>query len=619
MRQLQTIIVAIALLAAASANAVTPKEIMTLAKIGVAADEMIKAIERDKTIFRLSVSQILELKKSGVPDKVLKYMLKTPQLYGKKKKGTTGGGVQTAPTAATPEEMTPAERAALEAKQRAEAQRLADEALKAATAQRRAFAQGILKKGMDLAKSGDYVPSIVTFLDFIAKGGYTRGTDEHYTAWYGIAHALSKAGLYQAAARYLVDVLLEGPDKPFFQKAFWALRTIRKKINYSPPDLEDLTKMAVVSFSRRFQDEYNYFLGEFFYENTLYARAMTYFEQVSDDAPDSAKAIYLTGLVQVQNQLYKSAVQSFQNAVTATERNRSDKEVADLAYLALARIAYEAENFDAAIYYYRKIPPKSNKIPTAFYESAWTYFVKGDYSRALGTFQALHSPFFKHYFYPELWILEATIYVNLCRYDLAKKSIEQFNKRVNALAIPLKNMLRKLRSPQDYWRAFVGISEKRKGYAVDRRVVHPVLADVVFYNLFKTVRQIEWEEKEIRKVQNKLGGFGTDLMAKLGDLRQSSVNAAGIRVQQVMKTLESELEDYAVKVTEIEVDLSVVEIETKTRELQGINEPAKEKGETEAEGARAIVGSDSMSWGFEGEYWRDAIGGFRSFLKSACF
>ncbi len=46
---------------AGPALAVTPQEIMTLAQIGVAADEMIRAIDRDKTVFKLSVSETLEL------------------------------------------------------------------------------------------------------------------------------------------------------------------------------------------------------------------------------------------------------------------------------------------------------------------------------------------------------------------------------------------------------------------------------------------------------------------------------------------------------------------------------------------------------------------------------
>ena len=598
------------LLAAPAASAITLEEIKTLARIGVAPDEMIKAIERDKTVFRLQVSQILELKQAGIPDAVLKYMLKTPQLFGGTpgKPGVEPGKGPDKPEVKTPEELTPEERAAMEAKQRA----------KAEEAQRRAFAQGILANGMNLAKSGDCVPAIQTFLDFIQKGGYTKGSLEHYNAWYGIAFALTQCELYQSAANYLVEVLLEGPEKPFFQQAFWDLRKIRKRINYSPPDLERLTGFPVVSFSRRFQDEYNYVLGEFFYDYSNFSRALTYFEQVSADSPDYGKSTYLTGLVQVQNNLYRSAVQSFQSAITATEKNKSDSDVKDLSYLALARIAYEAENFDAAIFYYRKIGARSNKLPTAFYEAAWTYFVKGDYSRALGTFHALHSPYFDHYFYPELWILEATAYVNMCHYEYAREALKQFNTRVNALAVPLKGLLNTLRTPVDFFNAMIKIAEgDKKTYQVDRRIVYPVLANVELYNLYKTIRQIESEEAILRKTGQPLGQFGQDLLAKLGNQRQSRVNEAGIKVQQILKQLEAELADYAVKVTEIEVDLAAEEIDRKTREIYGDDKkkgtPAGEKG-----GNAVIVGSDSMSWSFRGEWWRDEIGGFRSDLTSMC-
>ncbi|MFT5430660.1 MAG: tetratricopeptide (TPR) repeat protein [Myxococcota bacterium] len=614
MKKYTLIAASLILLVASNAAAISPQEIMTLARIGVSADEMIKAIDRDKTVFKLSVSEILELKKAGIPDKVLKYMLKTPQIYGDET-DTGATPPQTPPT--TPDEMTPEERAALEARQRAEAERLAEDARKASEAQRQAFAQGILKKGMDLARSQECVPAIKTFLDFINQGGYQRGTDEHYTAWYGIAHALGQCDLHQSAARYLVDVVLEGPEKPFFQQSFWDLRAIRAKINYSPPDLEELTKFSVANFSRRFQDEYNYFLGEFFYDYSNYSRALKYFEAVSDDAPDYPKALYLTGLVQTQNSLYRSAVQSFQGAIIAAESIDGAEDVATLAYLALARIAYEAQNFDAAIYYYRKVPSDSPKVATGFYESAWTYFVKGDYSRALGTFHALHSPYFSHYFYPELWILEATAYVNMCRPGLARQAINQFDSQVSALAEPLKQLLGKLRTPQDYFKALVGIVKQEKTHLIDKRVIRPVLSNVEFYNLYKTVRQIEREERILGVFQNDLGQFGADLMAKLSALRQSRVNEAGIKVQQILKQLEGELADYAVKKLELEVDIAGKEIDEQTRIALG-EEPIVEAEQVEKGGSTALVGSDSMRWAFIGEYWRDEIAGFRSFLGSKC-
>jgi hypothetical protein len=612
MKKLLTAVTAgLLLVSAPLANAITPAEIMTLARIGVAADEMIKAIDRDKTIFKLGVNDIIELKKAGVPENVLNYMLKTSQLFG--------GGTTTAPQPDKPpvNEMTPEERAALEQKQREEAQRLAGEAAKAEEAQRRAFADGILKKGMDLAKSQNCVGSIQTFLDFIQQGGYQRGSDEYYTAWYGIAHALNKCELYQSSANYLVDVLLEGPDKPFFQQAFWELRDLRKRINYSPPDLEKMTEFAVVNFSRRFQDEYNYFLGEFFYDYNNFTKATDYFAAVSSDAPEYPKALYLTGLVQVQYVLYKSAVENFQRAVNGTEEiDGTDREVRDLSYLALARIAYEAGNFDAAIYYYRKLPTNSTKLSTAFYESAWTFFVKGDYDRALGTFQALHSPYFDYYFYPELWLLEATVYVNLCHTQEAIEAISQFDQKVSALAIPLKKMLSELRTPQDYFNALIGVVQGQPTYQIDKRLVQPVLANVEFYNLYRTVRQIESEEKVVTGWTAALGQFSTDLLAKLGALRQSRLNEGGIKIQQVLKQVEAEIAEYSVKRTELQIDIDDQTMRQQTDELSGTQDKGAE--DHIAGGSASVVGGDSMAWRFEGEYWGDEIGGYRSRLLSKC-
>ena len=67
MKQLIVGLVAIAILGAApNAEAVTVKEIITLAKVGVSPAEMIKAIERDRTVFRLTIQEILDSKKYWV-------------------------------------------------------------------------------------------------------------------------------------------------------------------------------------------------------------------------------------------------------------------------------------------------------------------------------------------------------------------------------------------------------------------------------------------------------------------------------------------------------------------------------------------------------------------------
>jgi tetratricopeptide (TPR) repeat protein len=317
--------------------------------------------------------------------------------------------------------------------------------------------------------------------------------------------------------------------------------------------------------------------------------------------------------------LYRSAIESFQNAILSTEKNKSETEISDLSYLALARIAYESGDYDAAVYYYRKMPSDSAKLPVAFYESAWTYFVNGDYTRALGTFQALHSPYFQHYFYPELWILEATLYLNICRYDLSEQAIGRFTEEVATLLPPLEEFLRTVRTPADFYSAIVDTANGAK-QQLPKKLVYPVLANAEFYGLYKTVRQIESEERELGRTASQLGAFGQELSAKLQTLKQSKVNELGIKIQQVLKKTQAEIQEYAIKVTEIQVDLDAQKLQQLDVDIRKLGGESVEEAEKSAEGSggAAIVGADSLQWSFEGEYWRDEVGAYRSFIQERC-
>jgi tetratricopeptide (TPR) repeat protein len=665
------------LLVPSRAAAITKEEVITLSKLGIAEPEIIKAIEKDRTVFDLKIQDILALKKAGVKEDVIKFMLSTPEKYG----ATAGTPEQ--PVAGTPA-VEPDAPAKSEEELRAEAERMRLEAEKrrreleaAQESQRKAFADAQLVRAMELAEDRDFAAAIQQFQQFLDKGGFGPGTDEYYRARFGIAYALSKANLLQSAAKLLVDILLEGPDKQFFQTAFYELRRLRQEIIYSPPDLEELTRFYVGRFSQSFQDEYNYFLGEFFYDYNNFERALNYLDQVSNTSPDYPKALYLKGLVMVRNNLFKSAVETFQDAILVAERMGGNPQVEDDAWLALARIAYESGNYDGAIYYYRKLRKDSPKLATAFYESAWTYFVKGDYSRAIGTFQVLHSPFFDHFFFPELWILEATVYLNMCHYDYARDALAVWQKRVSVLTVPLKQFLEQQRTPKDHYQSFLKAVEDRRGTLLPAELTYPVLSNVEFYNLYRTIRQVEDELQKLERSQAALGPFGQDLREQLNQIRQSRLNEVGIKIQQILKGVDAELEEYGIKLKEIEVDLidvattslskeqeeilarkeregvlrqiesfvrrggSEAEIKAfidKQRLLQDLKpdeiealrakksvpEPIieylfqlTEEEETEG-GAIAIVGADALEWPYEGEYWSDEVGGFRSFLREEC-
>ena len=453
---------------------------------------------------------------------------------------------------------------------------------------------------------------------------FAPDSDEAYFATYGIANALANAGLLQSAANKLLEVVRAGPQKIFFEPAFKQLRELRRKINYRPPELEDLTKFAVVNKSKEFQDSFNYFVGEFLHDFGLSMEAVPYLEKVSRKAKDYPRAQYILGLIAFQDEgldtasKVKGASLGFQNAVIAGEE-LANQGVVDLAYLALARLAYEYQQLDAAIYYYRKISKNSPKLARAFYESGWTYFLKNDVSRALGTFHALHSPFFKHHFYPELWILEATIYVNACHPKEAEEAIKRFKEDVLVLGPPLRDFLKRNRRPEDFYTGVVSSVNKPKTATLPRKLVSPVLQNVEFYNLWKTIKQIGVEEGTVKKNLQKLGPFGQELLAKLGQLKSERIAEAGVVVQRTLRAVQKDIGVYQDKLTELRIDLQELELTKLDKQIEQVEKKGKITEKSVAsEGPIAIAGSDSMVWPFEGEFWKDEIGAYRSFLRTKC-
>ena len=116
-----------------------------------------------------------------------------------------------------------------------------------------------------------------------------------------------------------------------------------------------------------------------------------------------------------------------------------------------------------------------------------------------------------------------------------------------------------------------------------------------------------------------LGPFGQDLLARLGQLRTERISEAGVVIQKTLRQTQKELETYQDKLAELRIDLNELELADLDRKMQEQEKPEDTGSKPVAtESKIAIAGSDSMVWPFEGEFWKDEIGGYRSFLREKC-
>ena len=619
----------LALLMASSAWAITIDNVIQMHQSKLPAAVIVQTIQSTGSTFILTPADKKRLEAAGVDKAVIDAML-----------ASSGSGGAPAPepppepaVEADPLEKMKADEDAAKAKieeesrVQAAARRAAElERTKMQAEERKRIAQA-LKTANEALDDRKYYTAIKEYDRFIQQAEPGKPSTDR--ARLGFAQALQGLGLYGNAAGIFQDLLSNGAESDLFKPAFEGLRACSRRISYNPVTLETLTNYFVGNFEQGFQDSYNYFLGKFFFDYTRYDDARKYLGEVKDGARDYADAQYLLGLTNVLEageegtaewaQKLIGGTQFFQSAVNAAEDKGQDR-IQHLAYLALARIAYSLGSFDAAIYYYRKVPSDSTSYVDALLESGWSYFLKGDVNRGMGIFHTLDGPSWANYYIPDTYLLEATVFMNRCHFAWARESMDRIKTKFLALRAPLTQFITEYASPEALYKAFV-LEQTRKGVELPRLLRMAVISNSEFYDLYTTVTRYRREVARIKRNGDRFGqDLATRLLETVENRQKEGAIALGIKINQLLQELDDGLADLDVKMTEIGIEIDEVEAQELekgiTEDLRGPTE-AVEAAESEATAA-VLVGNKYLTWPFEGEYWADEINSYRSDLKGVC-
>lgn len=441
---------------------------------------------------------------------------------------------------------------------------------------------------------------------------------EWYDARFGLAKALYQQGILSGASTPLLEVLLAGADKPRFREAFQMLQVLTREIGYAPPVLEELTSVYVGDMNPDFRDEFHYYLGKFFFGYSRSDVAIDYLGRVSPNAPSYPEALYMMGIAQLDEAVNDTAgaLKNFQAAAQAAESNPSgNEEILQLGLIALARTWYEVGLYDVALYYYQKIPSDSARNADATFEQAWTYFVKNDFRRALGTFHTLHSPYYANWYFPDLFIMEAATYVNLCQFERAQIAMAEFQSRYLDKKPRLDAFLAETTNPTDYWTAMVTYQGQDGDTGIPAMFMNAVLKDLEFYNMYNEVRNLQREQAALRSNIGALGEFGQSVLDRVDEQLATKIESGGILVQQKFSELSQELTDWESQMLKLSID---IDSEEKNQLEQRLRNPDWQPAQASGGTAFLVVADDWQRWKFEGEYWIDEVSNYRSSARTEC-
>ncbi len=667
-----TILMALAFVAAPSSEAVAldKDEIVQMSKLDLDSSAIKGAIDSADESLELTEVEIGELRAQGVSDEIIEYLKQEGHVAESVEEGDEataeqeegdgeeeqqaapdseaddereqaaadeqdgdqdaapaddegdGGGVQP-PSPAPGEEGDTEELTQEEIEElREEAREEGAEELKEEEKRRRKLQRAArrLPEADDKLENGNNMAAARTYLRFLSLDP-EQGSENWYEAKFGLAKALYNEGILSGATTPTQQVVMAGADRPHFQEAFRILQELTRKIGYQPPALEELTQVLTQDLPQDFLNDFNYYLGKFFYDYGRNKLAVKYLNKVKEGSEDYPEALYLQGVAQLDPSIddKPEALRNFERAIRAGEQaEQENEEILQLGYLALARVFYEVGLYDVALFYYQKIPRESARHAEAMFEKAWTYFQKNDFKRALGTFQTLDSPYYDQWYFPDLHILEATVYLNLCRYDYSERALAEFTDKYLDKRPRLKEFLEETSQPKAYWekitRAYTSDGVAREG-ELPKMFVNAVLDDLEFYNLYKTVRLLKEERDALESNIDALGDFGEEVLDRVEQQVDTKVEEGGILVQQKLSEIDQELGKWDRKATEISFDIDSERTDTLEEQLQT---GEKQDEQEEAGTTLLIVADDWQPWPFEGEYWFDEVANYRSRQSSKC-
>ncbi len=649
--RLSSILVALALVfvSIGQAFALDKNQLVQMAKLGLDDKAIMGAIDGAGKELMLTKEDLGELRLQGVSDTVIEHLKATGHVQGEAPAATTDepaptdGDEVTPPTDAPPPppgdgdtslEPAPApsteetdeekaEREQLEKEREAEilkkAQELNEE--KQAEQQRQQKLEQMsrrLPEAADLVESDDNMDAARLYLEFLSLNPQ-EGSEDWYEAKFGLAKSLYQQGILSGATTPLLEVLLAGADRPRFVEAFRMLETLTKEIGYRPPVLEELTQVYIGDLNADFKDDFNYYMGKFFFDYNRSDLAIEYLQKVQNSAPDYPEALYVMGVAKLDPSVddKAGALRDFQGAILAGEQEPGgNQEILQLGYLALARVWYELGLYDVALFYYQKLPDTSARNAEATFEQAWAYFLKNDMKRALGSFHTLHSPYYSKWYFPDLYILEASAYVSLCKFNEAQIALAEFQKKYLDKQPRLQEYLTNTVEPRAYWEMMVNVSGKNDDQLeVPRMFVNAVLDDLEFFNIYRVVMNLQAEKKALEGNMGALGEFGQTVLDRVNDSLMTKTEEGGILVQQKLSDLDRELTDWDLKATQISFD---IDSESKDQLQMQLLNPDWKPPQADAGTTFLVVADDWQSWDFEGEYWIDEVPNYRSSLRTEC-
>ncbi len=199
-----------------------------------------------------------------------------------------------------------------------------------------------------------------------------------------------------------------------------------------------------------------YVRGKFSFFRGRPDEALAIFAAIPASSPYFLQSRYFAATVEVQKGNLAAALAGFDAVARMPARNDAEKEVQELARLAIGRLHYERGEFELARAAYGTIPRDSPNFEEAMNELSWTSIKAKDYQSAYRALDLmlLQNPDSPQA--PELRLLMGNLHVRLGNFALANEAFMVARDQFDPVHAQLEDTLSKCRTDPKYFDTLIG-------------------------------------------------------------------------------------------------------------------------------------------------------------------
>ena len=443
---------------------------------------------------------------------------------------------------------------------------------------------------------------------------------EYQFAKYYLAVSMYDMGIRYGSLIYFVDILEKDPLLPHTHECLRRAIAIAQELKDDELILYIASKITTEKVPLSLREEFRYYIAKNLYLLGKYDQALNLLNGISYKNRLYLSSQYLQGAIHIQQNQLDESIENFRKISSSRGpvEYYAENDIKQLANLALGRVFYEKQNYPLSILYYKKVKRGSEAYPTALYEASWGLFKMNKYNEVLSVLHSLNSPFIEQIFFTKSYLLKAAVYIDLCDYGEALKTLSTVEKNFIALAKQIDGLARTAQGPQDYYRVLRMKKEDPDGkmeYAY-RELFNLSASDSTFLNTHRFISHLQMEQRMLDGLNSKRAVVISRLLAlRISSLSDKASYVAG----RQMLTSRQLIEQYLGIKDVLKYEITSAGRQILQKRLLKMAPPVLTQQDLIQPKFTDSLKETMIWWELRGnEYWEDEVGYYLYDLPTRC-